>query len=74
MKFSYWDSLFLYRDKSRHADRDIPYLLSKGSYVGAAESITVDTFYKNIATDVRIAIIAIAYYNRQWILNRKSVQ
>ena len=23
MKFSYWDSFFLYRDKSRHADRDI---------------------------------------------------
>ena len=32
MKFSCWDSFFLYIDKSRHGDHDIPYLLSKGNY------------------------------------------
>ena len=39
------------------------YLVRAATYVGAAESITVATFYKNIATNVRIAIIAVAYYN-----------
>ena len=75
MKFRYWDSFFLNRDKSRNADRDIPYIFLARAAMFEQQNLNGGYFLQKYSYKCTYSYIyktAIAYYYFNNIMYKAS--